>query len=238
MSEGKLVPMPAPAYVVTDSPDKLKHAVGEEQHMTLAAELARRFDAAQREIVIVTPYFVPGKDGVAAMKAWRERGLRVVVVTNSLASTNHVPVHSGYKRYRKRLLEAGVEIYEMKVDAVKKKAKDDPGAESLTLHTKAVVIDREWLFVGSLNFDPRSVQINTEMGVFIESPKVAEAFADGVGGDLAESTYSVQLNDKGKLRWVYEYGPDRQELKKEPNTSAWRRFSVGFWGILPIEGQL
>lgn len=238
ISEEVLRPMPAPAYVVTDSPEKLKGAVGEEEHMLLIQELGRHFNNAEREIIIVTPYFIPRRSGVEVINGWLERGIRVVVVTNSLASTNHVPVHSAYRRYRKKLLEAGVEIYEVKVDAVQKKASPGPEAESLTLHTKAVVFDREVLFIGSLNFDPRSIEINTEMGVFIESLEVARDFVQTVGEGLAATTYSVQLNDKGKLYWVYEHDGERQEFDKEPNTSAWRRFVTGFYGILPIESQL
>jgi putative cardiolipin synthase len=237
ISEGRLEPLAAPAYVVTDSPEKLKQAVGKEEYQSLAQEIERRFAAAESEIIIITPYYVPQKSGVEAVEALLAKGLRVVIITNSLASTNHVPVHSGYSRYRKRLIKAGAELYELKVDAVNSEAAGET-AESQTLHTKAIVIDRETLFIGSLNFDPRSVDINTEMGVFIDSAEGAQLFAEIVGQDLAQSTYSVQLNENNKLRWVYQGDGVREELKKEPQTSLWRRFAAGFYGVLPIEGQL
>lgn len=233
-----IVPLAAPAHVVTDSPKKLQQAVGDENYMSLASELQRYFDAAECEIVIITPYFVPQKSGVEIVEAWLARGLRVVVITNSLASTNHVPVHSGHKRYRKRLLKAGVEFYEIKVDAIQRGSRAGSEVESLTLHTKAVVVDREMLFIGSLNFDPRSIQINTEMGVFIDSQEIAQRFFDGVSGDLAETTYTLSLNDKGKVLWSYEHGEESEEWRKEPQTSTWRRFAVWFYGLLPIESQL
>lgn len=236
--EGRVEPLAAPAYVVTDSPEKLKQAVGQQEYQSLAAEIGRRFNEADAEIIIITPYYVPQKSGVEVVEALLAKGLRVVIITNSLASTNHVPVHSGYSRYRKRLLKSGAELYELKVDAVNSKAAGETEADSQTLHTKAIVIDRETLFVGSLNFDPRSLDINTEMGVFIDSAEVARVFAEVVAADLGESTYSVQLNENNKLRWIYQGEDGREELNKEPQTSFWRRFSAGFYGVLPIEGQL
>lgn len=238
ISEGRVEPMVAPAYVVTDDPEKLVQAVGAEEHQSLAQELGRWFDRSQREIIIITPYFVPGKQGVETITEWLKRGVRVVVVTNSLASTNHVPVHSGYARYRKQLLQAGAELYEVKADAVLDKGELGTSADSRTLHTKAVVFDRAVLFIGSLNFDPRSIDINTEMGVFIESVPAADGLAKSVMEDVVDSTYWVELDDRQNLVWNYRGVEPEQQLEKEPNTSWWRRFVAGFYGILPIEGQL
>jgi putative cardiolipin synthase len=236
--EGRVPPIVASAYVVTDAPTKLQHAAGSREHQSLALELQRHFDRAQREIIIITPYFVPGKAGVATVQEWLQRGVRVVIVTNSLASTNHVPVHSGYARYRKQLVAAGAELYEIKADAVSDKGEPGENADARTLHTKAVVFDRLSMFVGSLNFDPRSIDINTEMGVFIES-EVASRLAEVVFADLAESTYAVVLDEQQrKLRWRYSGGETPEWVEQEPNTGWWRRFSAGFYGLLPIEGQL
>lgn len=110
-----LPPIPAPARVVTDRPEKLENPVGE-KHMGLAQGLRRLLENARREVVLITPYFVPRDEGVTLLRELREKGLRVVLVTNSLASTNHVAVHSGYFHHREALLGAGVELYELKVD--------------------------------------------------------------------------------------------------------------------------
>ncbi|MEE8287765.1 MAG: phospholipase D family protein, partial [Gammaproteobacteria bacterium] len=163
----RIEPYIGPATVVTDRPEKLEHPIDDE-YKALAQELRRIIEEARSEVIIVTPYFVPGKEGVAFFSSVRAKGVRVLVITNSLASTNHVPVHSGYAPYRKALLEAGIELYEIKVDAMASAPDTPPGApDRLTLHTKAIIVDREIVFVGSLNVDPRSIDINTEMGLFL-----------------------------------------------------------------------
>jgi putative cardiolipin synthase len=108
---------------------------------------------------------------------------------------------------------------------------------SATLHTKVVIFDRETLFVGSLNLDPRSIDINTEMGLFINSVELAEEFAEELHQDLSFSTYRVIL-EEGKIRWLYAHEGESELLTKEPQAGFWRRFSSGFYRILPIEGQL
>ncbi len=236
ITEGRVEPIAAPAYVVTDEPEKLVQKVGAREHQSLAEELSRQFDRAQREVIIISPYFVPGKEGVAAIEQWLQRGVRVVIVTNSLASTNHVPVHSGYARYRKPLLQAGAQLFELKSDAVLTSNAQGHAPGSRTLHTKAVVIDRKLLFIGSLNFDPRSIDINTEMGVFIAAPEAADTLASSVMRELVDMAYVVQLDSNGNLAWYYRR--DGQQVDQEPDTGWWRRFSAGFYGVLPIEGQL
>ena len=109
---------------------------------------------------------------------------------------------------------------------------------SRTLHTKGVIIDRRTVFIGSLNFDPRSIVINTEMGLFVESPELAEEFAARLLADIQAYVYQPTLTDRGDLRWVYRWGPHLEVLDVEPQTSAGRRFSARFYSWLPIEGQL
>ncbi len=235
IAEGRIEPIAAPAYVVTDEPEKLVQKVGATEYQSLARELGKQFDRAQREVIIISPYFVPGKEGVAAITQWLQRGVRVVIVTNSLASTNHVPVHSGYARYREPLLRAGAELFEVKSNAEVTGAEGN-AADRRTLHTKAVIFDRALLFIGSLNFDPRSIDINTEMGVFIASPEAASRLAEAVMDNLFDLTYAVELDARGKLVWSYRGNGQRPD--KEPDTGWWRRFKAGFYGVLPIEGQL
>jgi len=236
--EGRLQPVPAEATMVTDSPEKLQNAVGDEELATLARETGRRFRAAQREVMIITPYFIPQDRGSEMLEQLLARGVRVVIVTNSLASTNHVAVYSGYARYRKRLLQAGAELYEVHVEQVGGENAWGHSPEMITLHSKATIIDRETIFVGSLNFDPRSIFINSEMGLFIESPYAGEALAQGVLAELPRVTYKVDLDERGKLRWTYQVGEQREVLSKSPQASWGRRFMAGFYGLLPIESQL
>jgi cardiolipin synthase C len=234
----RVEPVPARAVVVTDSPEKLQAAVGTRELATMAAELGQRFDQAQKEIVIITPYFVPRTAGVEVIEGLLARGIRVVVITNSLASNNHTAVHSGYARYRKRLIKAGAELYEIKADEVGDWEDREGHPELLTLHTKAAIIDRETVFIGSLNFDPRSLDINSEMGLFISSDTVGAEVYDMVSESMGGVTYRVIVNDKDQLRWVFDHQGKHEVLDKEPLTTWGRRFSAGFYRILHIEGQL
>ena len=236
--EDRVQPVVAPAVLITDSPEKLQTAVGTEATATLAVEIARRFRAAESEIIIITPYFVPGKRGVQTIEELIGRGVRVVVVTNSLASTNHVAVHSGYARYRKQLLRAGAELFEIKADAVTATPGAATNPDTLTLHSKATIVDRSTIFIGSLNFDPRSIDINTEMGLFIESGKTGGQFFEMVRDSLSEVCYRVTLDDSGDLEWTHEANSEAEILTKEPLSSFGRRFTAGFYGLLPIENQL
>jgi len=236
--EGRVQPVLAEATLVTDSPRKLQGAVGDEELATLAVEIDRRFNAAEFEILIITPYFIPGEQGVKTIENLLGRGIRVIVVTNSLASTNHVAVHSGYARYRKQLLEVGAELYEIKADAVDAAPDGAAQPETLTLHSKATIVDRATIFVGSLNFDPRSIVINTEMGLFIESDETGAELFEAVTNSLSQVTYRVSLDDKGKLQWQFAGEENAETLDVEPLTNWSRRFMAGFYGILPIESQL
>ena len=228
----------APATLVYDPPDKLIAARRSREHRSLAAELKRRFDAATKEILLVTPYFIPRDEGVEWIRSITERGVRLVVVTNSLASTNHVAVHSGYARYRRDLLAAGVELYELRVDVQRKSDRKGFEAERRTLHSKAVVIDRKEVFAGSLNFDPRSIAINTEVGLFIDSPVKGKQLAERIENGIKDYTYQVKLNQKGQLRWYFHGKDGVEEYKSDPQSSGWRKFKAGFYGLLPIEDQL
>ncbi len=227
----------APYQVLTDRPDKLDNPIAEE-HQIVATELGRAADAVTSELIIVSPYFIPRDTGMIMLRDLVTRGIRVIVITNSLAANNHVPVHSAYSKYRKPLLDAGVEIYELRVDAAALQTEaTEADPPPTTLHAKAVIVDQKWLFVGSLNIDPRSIEINTEMGLVLESPKLATELRDLVMVDIELYAYKVVLNDKGDLEWI-GHGADGQEVfSKEPQTSFGRRFGAGFYRILP-EGQL
>jgi putative cardiolipin synthase len=238
IKERRIQPTAAQAVLITDSPEKLLNEVGDRELATLAAELGQRFRAAQREILIVTPYFIPQESGARTIEKILAKGIRVIIVTNSLASTNHVAVHSGYARYRKRLLQAGAEIYEIRADFIGKDTDWGHKPTQVTLHSKASVVDRETIFIGSLNFDPRSILINTEMGLFIDSVEVGGVFTQRLLDGLPRVTWKVDLDDKGKLRWTYAWDGERQVLHEEPQASWGRRFMAGLYGILPIEGQL
>jgi putative cardiolipin synthase len=233
-----IVPMyPANADVITDDPEKLVQKVSED-HQTLVNHLSKIAVEAESEIVVITPYFVPGDAGVAFWKSVVDKGVRVIILTNSLASNNHTAVHSGYASYRKAMLEAGAELYEARANAVTELGGDSGVTpERLTLHTKGVIIDRELVFVGSLNMDPRSVDINSEMGMVIKSPDMASLLATAVLEDLPEFAYRVELQDNGKLNWHGVIDGVEVVETKEPLTTGGQRFKAWLMKIVP-EQQL
>jgi putative cardiolipin synthase len=229
----------APYTMTVDSPDKnikSKAATAD----SIVTPLRESLLAAEKEVWIVSPYFVPRKTGVEVLSELQKRGVNVTIITNSLAANNQASVHGGYAPSRKPLLEAGVKIFEVRADA------DVSGSEFMaasgakaTLHTKAFVVDRREAFIGSFNFDPRSANINTELGVIIRSPKIAEQLTALIETNTAAQTFEVFLNEKGKLRWRGA-DDDGQEviLDKEPQTTWGQRFAAGFYRMLPIRGQL
>jgi cardiolipin synthase C len=238
LREHRLEPIAARATLVSDSPEKLQSAVGDAQLATLARETGRRFRAATREIIIITPYFIPLATGSELVEELLGKGIRVVIVTNSLASTNHVPVYSHYTRYRKRLLRAGAEFYEIRAERPGKNNAWGHRPDLATLHSKVTIIDRATIFVGSLNFDPRSLLINSEMGLFIESQPAAHKLTETLAEEIPRVTYKVDLDEQGELRWTYQFGDQHEVLTKSPQTTFGRRFTAGFYRLLPLEKQL
>ena len=175
--EGRTEPLVARAELVTDTPEKLVVSTQDTEAATLVREMTARLGDARSEIIIITPYFIPGKNGIDSLRELEQRGVRVVIVTNSLASTNHVPVHSAYAGYRADVLRTGAELFELRAIHTGGETEWGHSPAMVTLHSKVVAIDRETIFVGSLNFDPRSIRINSEMGLFIDSAQAGAEFA-------------------------------------------------------------
>ncbi len=226
----------ASARVLADSPDKLTNKIDAE-HMLLVADLLEVIHSAKKEVIFITPYYVPGSNGVQLVKDLTAKGVRVVVITNSLASNNHLPVHSAYARYRKDVIRAGAELYEVRANAARELLANENGPDILTLHTKAFYIDRRNLFVGSLNLDPRSMEINAEMGLLIDSEEMVASLAQSAQELLPNLTYRVVENDRGKLEWHGRINNRDVIETKEPLTRWWRRFKAWFMKIAP-ESQL
>ena len=232
----------APWQLVYDLPDKSRKGNKLEQDDTIVAPLRRTLEGAQESVVILSPYFVPRKNGMALLRSLAERGVDVTVVTNSLASNNQKLVHAGYAPIRKKLLEAGVKLYEVRPDArpfgVEALDEKQQDGSTGTMHIKAFMVDRRYVFVGSFNFDPRSANINTESGVIIDSPELGEWGVNRVYESLPRKAYELKLTDNYKLRWhAFDDGTE-VIFDKEPKTTGWERFKVRLWSILPIKGQL
>jgi putative cardiolipin synthase len=221
------------AQAYADSPTKWRgtgrllgrrHALAEASHMRQLVwnEMAQ----ARSEYLILTPYLIPGDGGMRAVRENRSRGVRIGVVTNSLASTDEPAVHGGYQRYRRLLLEEGVDLWELaptRATTVLRWKTD----HVFGLHVKSVVFDRDTVFIGSLNFDPRSEAINTETGIIARSQELAEEILDIVDVAKRKAFYRMRLDANGGLLWdASSWQDDPHTLTCEPNTNWWERAKV------------
>jgi putative cardiolipin synthase len=238
------------ALVFYDLPEKLTTDPEDRSTHMAPKVLPTALGALKRDLLIFSPYFVPGKHGVMLLTDLEKRGVQVRVLTNSLASTDVGVVHAGYAKYRKPLLRGGVEIYEFKPDAdTAKKGKFTKLARSsgASLHAKTSVYDNEALFVGSANLDPRSGKLNTELGILFQSEPLAKGLADWFDANKASIAYRVSLDrsrcdEEGRcedgLRWTDQADGEEVVYVRDPQTGALMRFFVSLVSLLPIEGQL
>jgi putative cardiolipin synthase len=195
---------------------------------------------AEEELLIVSPYFVPGKQGCDWLDELTERGIHIGAVTNSLASTDVVAVHTGYKNYRQCLLESGISLYELKpVDGRRTRQRlMGRGAPSYaSLHAKVYVVDRRISIVGSLNFDPRSVRLNTESALIIWDDCLGKKLAD-LYKTITEPSTSYKIENQDGLVWTTEKDNETVQYRHEPDASMWRRMQAFLIGLLPVENQL
>ncbi len=234
----------APARIIVDHPEKLA-ASRDATGYHLASDLAATFGQVQDRLTIISPYFVPGEEGVELARDLAGRGIHIRVLTNALSSTDVPAVHAGYAPYREDLLAAGVELFELNSTHIQ----SQPIRQSLTgfsslasLHAKSFIFDRDTVFIGSLNLDPRSITENTEIGALIESPKIATEMVNWFDSNVDRMAYRLVLetqeNGSPKIHW-YGLEDGRQvEYDHDPKTSAWLRTGVWFLGLLPVEPLL
>jgi len=215
--------------VVADVPSS-----DEIDHLMLG-EIQSMLASAQRELLIENAYIIPGQTGIDMLTVLGRRGVRVRILTNSLASHDVPAVNSHYKKWRRPILETGAELYEIRHDAEMQTAVADTAptrAGFMGLHAKAMVVDRRRAYIGSMNYDPRSAQINTEMGVFVDSPGLAEELAKVIERDMQPAnSWRVELTDERRLVWV----SDTQVLTCQPARNLWQRVEDVFFMAFPKE---
>ncbi|MGR5175567.1 phospholipase D family protein [Vibrio mediterranei] len=202
---------------------------------TLIDSLGAVLEEGKSSLVLISPYFVPTESGTKELIQAVKDGREVIIITNSLASNDVFAVHGWYAKYRKQLVEGGVQLWEVKSNAEIKKNWSLTGSSRSSLHTKAVVIDKKKLFVGSMNWDPRSAHLNTEMGVVIEQHEYAQKVYREILKEIPTTAYEIQVVDDDVVWFDYTTG---DTLTSEPDASFWRRMGAWFSGILPIEEQL
>jgi len=194
--------------------------------------LGRSLRAADQEILLMNAYIIPDQDFIDGMKKLTDRGVQIRILTNSLATYDLPIVNAHYKKWRKPIVEAGAELFELRHDAVVKSRVDTAPVNSkyIGFHSKAYVVDRRHVFIGSMNFDPRSANINTEMGILIDSPSLGEALARLAARDMApQNAWQVMLDDQQKLIWVNS----EETVTKQPARNTWQRFMDGLLRLLP-----
>jgi putative cardiolipin synthase len=236
LTEGELVLEWTKVVLISDDP-----VIGLDAVPRSALFISRLFKAVgtvEHRFDGVTPYFVPGATGVRAFAAIGKTGVKVRILTNSLEATDSLPVHAGYAKRRKALLRAGVELFEMRTQPGLPSTMDNLGpfgSSGSNLHAKTFAVDGTRVFVGSFNFDPRSVTLNTEMGLLIESTAMANALHDAFDAELRGLAWRIERKD-GKLLW---YDPARDTATtQEPGSTLPRRIALKVIGWLPVEWLL
>ena len=229
------------AYVFADHPDKPfdGEAGGELMETSVTYNVFEAIRMAQTELLISSPYFVPGQRGMALLRELRGRGVKVTALTNSLASTDEPVVHLGYSRYREEMLGMGVDLYELSSSRIKDNQRMFLFGKSLgRLHAKLVVIDRQRIFIGSMNLDPRSAPINTELGALSDCPPLARELTRIIDIDRLQSAYRVRLKPGGGLQWLSNDGDKEMVLENEPDSTPWLRIKTWLLNPFVPEEQL
>lgn len=222
----------AKAEVIADPPEKAKAGKVDQWIARRIFELMSR---AQHELLLSSPYFIPGPDGLSVLRKVQGRGVATSILTNSLAATDVMMVHSAYAKYRMVLVESGMTLYEQKSSTGRTKISLF-GSRTASLHTKACVTDRRMSFVGSFNLDPRSKSINTEMGTIFESDSLSNELAELL---LAQMRGSYRLASRnGRIIWLEGHGANPAVHITEPHSPMTRRMGAWLVGLLPIESQL
>lgn len=230
----------APASIAADEADKVDQEKEDVDSKPLE-RIVGLANKAKKEFLVVSPYFVPRDSGIAWLKGLRQKGVDVKVLTNSLSSTDVVAAQTGYKRYRDDLLKNGIDLYELKrlgSQPTRQRVFATTAPPFASLHAKVYIIDRKDIVIGSFNFDPRSIERNTEMALVIHNPRLAaqlvQMFAESTS--LKNSYHLVE--DNGRLAWITEEKNKKVKYHTDPEASIWRRMQAFLMSLLPIENKL
>jgi putative cardiolipin synthase len=203
----------------------------------VAHELMALIDSAKEEIVVISAYLIPTPVLEDAVRRAEERGVEVRLLTNSIRSNNHLTAHSAYRNHIEALMSHGASLYEVRVDA-----EDRPfyirtpiAEKHLALHAKALIVDHDRVFIGSANLDPRSLRINTEMGLLVESRELNASLRSAVERDFADgNAWRLQFDEAGRVNWVSR----NDVLTLQPAASTLQQIEDWFFAHLPIEDEL
>ena len=234
------------AEVVKDAPDKIRARAKKEQHLNF--QMVKRLENPEHSVDLISAYFVPQKQGEAKLIELAKDGVQVRVLTNSFKANDVALVHAFYAKYRIDLLKNGVELYEFlpaiseenlypNSKEISKQTKVSlKGLSRSSLHAKLMALDNKQVFIGSFNFDPRSANLNTEIGVIINSPPLANAVHKTMDVNLKKYAYKLVLDSQQKINWLKETPQGIVTLRKEPKMKWWQKAGVKIISWLPIEG--
>ncbi len=241
LAQGRLQMLAGSARVHDDPPDKVSGPVDPNKASRAMRAQLDAIAAAREEVVIVNPYFTPGPVGLRMMREAQARGTRLLIVTNSLGSTDEPLVHRAYSSYRADMLRLGVQLYEFGPELVRRSGTFGVfGKSTPRLHAKVTGVDRRWMVVGSVNLDFRSALLNTELGVIIDCPALTHQALGLLRADAFGSMYRLQLGEDGySVEWhVRGANGETQVLREEPHASLWNDFSLWLQSLLVSEGEL
>ncbi|WP_201539913.1 phospholipase D family protein [Psychrobacter sp. 1044] len=208
----------------------------------LVHQLRTLLGSPTKKLTIISSYFVPTKDGVNTLVQLAEAGIEIKILTNSFDATDVTAVHSGYSQWRPNLLRAGVKIYELKSTASEEKRENKlwkaRSQSSTSLHAKTFAVDDYQVFIGSYNVDPRSANINTEMGVIINDDELAKQLHGALSDDLLNQAYEVKLSDNGKLQWHTMEDDKKVVYDSEPRVDISDHVWLTIMSWLPIDWLL
>ncbi len=247
------------ANLVLDPPEKINDTADSEQY--LLAQLQKLINPPKGNLDIISAYFVPADEGTKALIKLKKQGVRVRVLTNSYAANDVGIVHAFYAKRRKELLENGIELYEFlpQLKTVQRRyfrkdriralggspvAKDNSktlgldGSSDASLHAKMMLIDNQQAFIGSFNFDPRSANLNTEIGVLLESPKLATQVSKDLDNSILNIAYRVSLDPNGNMIWEEKTPNGLKIHTKEPNIKPITKFGLKMIAKLPLDGLM
>jgi putative cardiolipin synthase len=215
-----------PATVLADRPAKIASESSPDEEVTIANNLVALMRSAKQELIVISPYFVPGKDGVALFAKLVDQGVHIRILTNSLASTDSPLVHNGYSHYRVALLKLGIELSEVRPKLGQKRARFHPfHSSTASLHAKALVIDQRTVFIGSMNMDARSARTNSELGLVMRSADIARQVTSLLDDISADGSYKLRLVDhSNRIEWSSGEPGSETTWYTDPETTRLQRF--------------
>ncbi len=232
----------AEAQLFYDRPEKLiNNKAGKTVHF--GPQIMTYFEQAKNELLLASPYLVPGNNGIQWFNNKRKQGVQIKILTNSLAATDVIAVHAGYKKYRKQLVEAGINLFELKPTAQPSRFKTEKlikGSSNASLHAKYMIVDQQFVFIGSANLDPRSKNLNTEIGIMVNSSELARQAVQLFERTASpENSYQIKIDTADKnIVWLTKENGNERQYFNEPKAGLIRKLGVFLLSLLPIESLL